>query len=183
MPTAPIDGSNLKHCLLHLTPTHLPMIVLIPTYLPLTSLTSILAIGAETVITYSNTLATTMRPLSLPTDLKLIPPTHMLLLFCHCLHEQTCHCSHQQMCHCDPVTDPMNRVPLPQSTYRKPSINTTSISITSIIMVELFVTMARLAWGQTSVLAVKIGAHNGYKIVSVSVKNVLACINTLYRWE
>ena len=41
------------------------------------------------------------------------------------------------------------------TTYRKPLINVTSIST-----VELFVTMARLAQGQTSVITVKIGAHN-----------------------
>ena len=38
--------------------------------------------------------------------------------------------------------------------YRKPSTNTTLI-----ITVELFVTMARLAQGQTSVIMVKIGAR------------------------
>ena len=32
--------------------------------------------------------------------------------------------------------------------YRKASINTTSISTTLIIMVELFVTTAQLVWGQ-----------------------------------
>ena len=40
---------------------------------------------------------------------------------------------------------------------RKPSINTTSISTTSIITVELFVTTAWLAEGQTLVITVKIG--------------------------
>ena len=54
--------------------------------------------------------------------------------------------------------------------YRKSLINTTSI-----IMVQLFVTTARLAQGHTMVITVKIGAHNGYKIVSESVQNVLAC--------
>ena len=47
--------------------------------------------------------------------------------------------------------------------------------MTLIIMVELFVTMTRLAPGQTLVITVKIGAPNGYKIVSESVQNVLAC--------
>ena len=51
----------------------------------------------------------------------------------------------------------------------------TTISTTSIIMVELFVSMPRLARGQTLVITVKIGAHNGYKIISESVQNVLAC--------
>ena len=50
-----------------------------------------------------------------------------------------------------------------------------SITMTSISMVELFVTMARLARGQTLVITVKIGARNRYKIVSESVQNVLAC--------
>ena len=67
--------------------------------------------------------------------------------------------------------------------YRKHSINTYLINMTSIITVELFVTMAQLARGQTSVITVKIGARNGYKIISVSVKNILACINTLHPWE
>ena len=62
--------------------------------------------------------------------------------------------------------------------YRKPSINTVLISIDFGFTVELFVTMARLARGQTSVITVKIGA-----IVSASVKNVLACRNLLHPWE
>ena len=62
--------------------------------------------------------------------------------------------------------------------YRKQSINKTSI-----ITVELFVTMARLAQGQTLVIRVKISACNGYKIVSASVKNVPACINKLHPSE
>ena len=66
----------------------------------------------------------------------------------------------------------------PTSKKRNPSINTASISIASIITVELFVTMARLARGQTLVIMVKIGA-----IVSASVKNVLACRNLLHPWE
>ena len=59
--------------------------------------------------------------------------------------------------------------------YRKHYINTILISTTSIITAELFVTTARLAQGQTSVNTVKIGARNGYKIVSENVQNVLAC--------
>ena len=59
--------------------------------------------------------------------------------------------------------------------YREPSIFTSSIRTTSIKMVELFVTTARLALGRTSVITVKIGAHNRYKIVWESVQNVLAC--------
>ena len=47
--------------------------------------------------------------------------------------------------------------------------------MTSIITVKLFVTTARLAQGQISVITVKIGARNGYKIVSESVQNVLEC--------
>ena len=69
-------------------------------------------------------------------------------------------------------------------TYNKKNIfcqygplNMTLISMTLIITVELFVTMALIARGQTTVIMVKIGA-----IVSVSVKNVLACINTLHPW-
>ena len=56
------------------------------------------------------------------------------------------------------------------SKYRKPSINTTLI-----IRVKLFVTTAQLARGQTLVITEKIGARNGYKIISESVQNVLAC--------
>ena len=59
--------------------------------------------------------------------------------------------------------------------YRTLSINTTSI-----IAVKLFVTTARLARGQTSVIKVNIGECNGYKIISARVKNVLASINTLH---
>ena len=56
--------------------------------------------------------------------------------------------------------------------YRNPLINTAPITKTSIITVELFVTTARLAGGQTSVIMVKIGV-----IILASVKNVLACRN------
>ena len=51
------------------------------------------------------------------------------------------------------------------------------LNTTLIITVELFVTTALIARGQTTVIMVKIGA-----IVSASVKNVLACINTLHPW-
>ena len=62
--------------------------------------------------------------------------------------------------------------------YKKPSINTVTISTEFGITVELFVTMARLAGGQTSVITVKIGA-----IVSASVKNGVACRKLLHPWE
>ena len=67
--------------------------------------------------------------------------------------------------------------------YRKHSINKTSISTTSIITVKLFVTMAGLAQGQTSVITVKIGAHMvkiGLLVTSHS-KNLILQFNSMFK--
>ena len=59
------------------------------------------------------------------------------------------------------------------------SSNTTSICTTSIIMVKLFVTTAQLAWSQTSVTTLKIGACNGYDRIRECTEHSLH-VNTLH---
>ena len=64
-----------QHWLPHFPITHLPQIVLILTHLPLTSLPTYFDIGAETVITYSNTLATTQKLVSWSSPMSVHQPT------------------------------------------------------------------------------------------------------------